>query len=143
MGAVEIVRVVIDTNVMISALFFGGTPGKLIPLWKGGSVKAFASKEIIDEYLRVLTYPRFRLSENEIDYLVYQEILPYFEVASSKRGPAIVKKDPSDDKFIRCAQACHSRTIISGDRHLLALKKFGGIKIVSPSQFLKIMDGKA
>lgn len=136
MGKIQVVRAVIDTNVIISALLFGGTPGELIPLWKAGRIKAFTSKEIVDEYLRVLTYPRFNLSENEIEFLIYQEILPYFEVVSPRKGPIVVSKDPSDDKFIRCAIASRSRIIISGDQHLLSIKKYAEIDILSPSHFL-------
>jgi len=137
MGAVKVVQVVIDTNVVISALLFGGTPGELVPLWKEERIKAFISKEIIGEYLRVLAYPRFNLSEKEIDYLLYQEILPYFEITTTKPGPIILEKDPPDDKFIYCAQASGSKIIISGDRHLLSMKKYGQIEIISPAQFIK------
>jgi putative PIN family toxin of toxin-antitoxin system len=137
MGKVEITRLVIDTNVVVSALLFGGVPGKLVPLWKSGRIRALASKEMIEEYLRVLTYPKFELSEEEINYLLYQEILPYFEIVWTKPGPVIVEEDPSDDMFIRCADAGKANTIISGDQHLLDLKSYGKIKILTPSQFLK------
>ena len=137
MGKVEITRVVIDTNVVVSALLFGGVPGKLVPLWKSGRIRALASKEMIEEYLRVLTYPKFELSEEEINYLLYQEILPYFEIVWTKPGPVIVEEDPSDDMFIRCADAGKANTIISGDQHLLDLKSYGKVKILTPSQFLK------
>ena len=121
MGAL---KVVIDTNVVISALLFGGEPGKLFAFWQRGIIKPSASKEIIDEYLRVLTYPKFKLSEEEINYLLYQEILPYFDIIDVHSGPRIIKKDSEDDKFIRCALAAGSRYIISGDQHLLALKEY-------------------
>lgn len=136
MGSINVVRTVIDTNVAISALLFGGTPGELALLWKTGRIKVFTSKEIIDEFLRVLAYPRFNLTENEIEYLLYYEILPYFIVSSPKTGSTIIKEDPSDDKFIRCAEASGSRFIISGDKHLLKRGKYGKIEILSPSIFL-------
>ena len=137
MGKVEITRVVIDTNVVVSALLFGGVPGKLVPLWKSGRIRALASKEMIEEYLRVLTYPKFELSEEEINYLLYQEILPYFEIVWTKPGPVIVEEDPSDDMFIRCAEAGKANAILSGDQHLLDLKSYGKVKILTPSQFLE------
>jgi putative PIN family toxin of toxin-antitoxin system len=132
------VKVVVDTSVVISALLFGGAPGKLIPLWQSGAIKPFASKDIVDEYLRVLTYPKFKLSEEEINFLLYQEILPFFDVIDVRRGPQIIKKDPHDDKFIRCALAAETIYIISGDRHLLTLKSCKKIKILSPAEFIKI-----
>jgi len=139
MGKVEITRVVIDTNVVVSALLFGGVPGKLVPLWKAGSIRVLASKEMIEEYLKVLAYPKFGLSEEEINYLLYQEILPYFEIVRTKLGPVIVEADPSDDMFIRCAEAGKANAILSGDQHLLDLKSYGKVKILTPSQFLEDM----
>jgi putative PIN family toxin of toxin-antitoxin system len=137
MGKIKVTRVVIDTNVVLSGLLFGGVPGNFIPLWRSGHIRPLASSEIIDEYLRVLAYPKFELSEEEINYLLCREILPYFEIVTVKRGRVIVKEDPSDDMFIRCAVAGKAEIIISGDRHLLALKSYGKIKILTPSEFLK------
>ena len=137
MGKVGINRVVIDTNVLVSALLFGGTPGKLIPLWKSGRIQPLASKEMIDEYLRVLAYPKFKLSEEEIKFILYQEILPYFEAVQTKRGRVIIPDDPSDDKFIRCAKTGKATIIVSGDEHLLALKSYGKVKILTPTRFLE------
>jgi putative PIN family toxin of toxin-antitoxin system len=134
MGAV---KVVVDTNVIVSAMLFGGKPGKLIPLWQRGTIRPLASKEIIDEYLRVLTYPKFKLSEEDVNFLLYQEILPYFEVIDVEPGPRIIKKDPECEKFIRCALAGKAKWIISGDRHLLALKAYQKIKILTPSDFMQ------
>ena len=131
------VKVVVETNVLVSALLFGGKPGKLIPLWQRGKIRPLASKEIIDEYLRVITYPKFKLAEEEINFLLYQEILPYFEVIDVESGPRIIIKDSEDDKFIRCALAGKAKWIVSGDRHLLAIKTYRKIKILTPSDFLQ------
>ena len=136
MGKIKVKRIVIDTNVVISAFLFGGEPGELVPLWKNGRIEPLASKEIVDEYLRVLTYPNFGLSQKEIDFILYQEILPHFEIVRAKPGPIIVRDDPSDDKFIRCAEAGNAKTIISGDQHLLRLKRYRAIEIMTPAQFL-------
>ena len=130
-------RVVIDTNVVISALLFGGPPAKLIPLWQARRIQPLASKEIIDEYINVLAYAKFKLSEEEIKFFVYHEILPYFEVVRSKPGHVIIREDPSDDKFIRCAETGKANVIISGDQHLVNLKSYGNLKILTPTQFLK------
>lgn len=128
---------VIDTNVIVSAILFGGIPGELISLWKSGHIQPLASKDIIDEYIKVLTYPKFDLSEKEINYILYNEILPYFEIVTLKPGRAIIQVDPSDDKFLHCAKAAKASVIISGDRHLLSLKSYGKIRILTPSQFLE------
>ena len=137
MGKIKVVSVVIDTNVVVSALLFGGVPGEIVNLWKTGIIQPKASKEIVDEYIRALAYPKFGLTEEEINFLLYHEILVYFDVVTVKTRQKIVKDDPSDDKFIRCAQAAKSRIIISGDQHLLKLKSYRNINIITPAQFLK------
>ena len=130
------IKVVIDTNVIVSAILFGGIPGELIPLWKSGRIKPLASKEIIDEYIKVLAYPKFELSETEINYILYNEILTHFDIIQIKDTPKIIKVDPSDDKFIHCAKAGKASVIISGDQHLLRLKSYQKIKILTPAKFL-------
>ncbi len=129
-------KVVIDTNVLISAFLFGGIPGRLISLWKGQHIQPLASKEIIDEYLRVLAYPKFQLSSEEIKYLLFQEILPWFEILEVSTGPKFIAEDPSDDKFIWCAEAGGANFIISGDQHLLACQT-KKIIVLRPVEFLR------
>jgi len=131
------IRVVIDTNVLVSALLFGGKPGKLVSLWKKGKIQPCLSREMVDEHLRVLSYPKFELSENEIEYLIYHEILPYFEMIAVKERPEIVHADRSDDKFLHYAAAARVASIISGDHHLLALKAHARIPILTVDQFLR------
>jgi putative PIN family toxin of toxin-antitoxin system len=139
MGKVQMKSVVIDTNVIVSALLFGGKPGKLIQLWKAGQIQPLISKEITEEYLRVLAYPKFNLSENDIGFLLNHEILPYFKAVKIKPGrwKTTIEDDPSDDMFIRCAVSGICKIIISGDRHLLDLKTYGKIRILAVSLFFK------
>jgi putative PIN family toxin of toxin-antitoxin system len=134
-GAFQVNRVVIDTNVLVSGLLFGGAPGEIVNAWKEGRIQPICSAEIVEEYLKVLAYPKFRLSEEEIDFLVTNEILPFFEVVEVKSGRSYVKKDPSDDKFVRCAVAGRARAIISRDEHLLGLVR-SPVPVVSPVEFL-------
>ena len=131
------IRVVIDTNVFLSALLFGGTPGKLIPLWKSGKIQPQLNKEIVAELLRVLAYPKFELSETEIQYLLFVEILPFCNTVTSKSGPVIIKEDPSDDIFLRCCEISKAKALISGDSHLLDLKFYWNVPILKPSEFLR------
>jgi len=131
------IRVVIDTNVLVSALLFGEKPGRLASYWKKGEILPYLSREMADEYLRVLSYPKFELSENEIEYLIYREILPYFEMTVVKKRPKIVRADRSDDKFLHCAATACVECIISGDHHLLALKAYDGIPILTVDQVLR------
>ncbi|MEA3241615.1 MAG: putative toxin-antitoxin system toxin component, PIN family [Pseudomonadota bacterium] len=131
--------VVVDTNVVISGLLFGGIPSRLVSLWKAGLIKPIFSKKILDEYLRVLAYPKFSLSEAEIAFLLKHEILPYFQAIdiSSESHEVIIESDPDDDKFLLCALTGTCDFIISGDRHLLELKSYHGTKIATPADFLE------
>jgi len=129
-------KVVIETNVLVSGLLFGGHPGELITLWKERRIQPLSSRDIMQEYLRVLAYPKFRLTEEEIEYIFSQEVLPWFEVIMVKPGQPFVIDDPSDDKFIWCALEGRAEAIISSDHHLLKLISCP-VPIFSPSEFLR------
>ena len=135
MGSKKIKRVVIDTNVLVSALLFNGTPGELITLWKEKRIEPVCSKDIIDEYLRVLAYPKFNLTDIEIDYLLSVEILPWFHPVFVPDGKPYIKNDPRDDIFIWCAIEGKAHVIISGDNHLLKMKN-PPVPVLSVTDFL-------
>jgi predicted nucleic acid-binding protein len=94
------------------------------------------SRAMLDELLRVLAYPKLRLSEEEIHYLLYAEVLPHVEITEVLPGPAVVTADPADDMFLHGAREARASCIVSGDRHLLRLKSYKRIEILSPSEFL-------
>ena len=129
--------VVVDTNVVISGLLFKGVPGRIVALWRTGAITPYASSEILDEYIRVLAYPKFQLSQQEIEYLLYREILPYFETVIPWKDEPVLSQDPADDKFIHCALDGSIETIISEDSHLLDLGKYKSICIMHPADFLQ------
>ena len=131
-------RVVIDTNVVVSGLLFGGLPGRIVDLWKAKHVLPLCSGEMMEEYLRVLAYSKFGLSESEeeIHFLVKHQILPWFDAITVRPGKRFVRADPSDDKFIWCALQGRAKAIISGDEHLLRHKS-PPIPILPVQKFLK------
>ena len=133
------IRIVIDTNVLIFGLLFGGTPGKLVLLWKNSKIRPLTSTAIFQEYLRVLAYPRFHVSKAEIDYIISVEILPWFEIIDVSPGKPMVLEDPADDKFIWCALSGEAEAIISRDDHLLSLPD-PPVPILTPSRFLNQMQ---
>jgi len=130
-------RVVVDTNVIVSALLFRSEVSQIHKLWKEGIFIILLSKPIIDEYLRVLAYPRFGLLPEDIKYLLYREVVPYSEVVDVTSSLSVVNDDPDDDKFIALAVDAKADFIVSGDRHLLDIGEYEGIPVVSVSDFLK------
>jgi len=130
-------RVVLDTNVVVSALLFRGELSCLHALWKKKAFVIAASREIIEEYIRVLAYPKFKLTEREIEALINEELLPYIEPVTDCEDINGVCQDPDDDKFLACAVAGNVDFIVSGDAHLLSLKKYEGRAIITAEKFLK------
>ena len=131
-------RVVIDTNVLVSALLFGGTTGRIVSFWKGRLITALFSKETFQEFSLALRYPKFALTEEEIRDIVEEEVLPFFEVVKVKEKIKGICSDPDDDKFLSCGIAGAAEFIVTGDRHLLAVKEFRSVRIISPSKFFSL-----
>lgn len=135
---VKIPRVVFDTNVVISALLFEGEASRILPLlWREKRIKFLVSKEVIEEYIKVLSYPKFSLNNEEIEYLTKEELLPFIEPVQTVRQLEIIKDDPADNKFLCLAIDGNADYIVSGDRHLLELKTFHKIKIITINKFLE------
>ena len=80
--------------------FFSGLPGRLVPAWQASRFQPVLSSAIFDEYLRTLTYPKFRLTPAEIRALAEEEILPFFETVHLKVSPFKMLRDPDDAKFM-------------------------------------------
>jgi hypothetical protein len=129
-------RVVVDTNVLISS-FFGGNPRKIIDLWKTGEITLCLSPAIIEEYLAVLR--RMGLEEEqEIGELVDLFARGIHLLFTAKTPELkVVAADPADDKFIECAAALKAVAIVTRDKSLKEIKNYMGIKILSPGEFLK------
>lgn len=133
-------RIVVDTNVLVSGLLFGGVPGRIIDLGRQGRLRIVATRDILFEYLRVLAYPKFKLTKTEIRGLLDEVILPLVDAVRVDAVPAVIGTDPSDDKFLAAAAAGSADAVVSGDRHLLALKTYRGIPIETAADFLKKWD---
>ncbi len=130
-------RVVLDTNVYISAILFGGNCEEILRLANLGSFDLLLSKDILLEIKSVLKY-KFNWTGKQvtttISYLkdITTEIKPDISID-------IVQDDPSDNKVIECALAGNAHYIVTGDRnHLLPLKKYKKIKFISPAEFLRL-----
>jgi uncharacterized protein len=132
----KIRKIVLDTNVFISALLFEGEASKLVNLWKQGQVVPLVSAETLTEIARVLACPKFDLENREIKSLINEDILPYVETVKIIRPIECVCPDPGDDIFLACAVNGKAEAVISGDRHLLSLKEFEGIPILKIADLL-------
>ena len=130
----EKLKVVIDTNVLISSLW-GGKPHDIIELWDKNKLLVIVSQQIIDEYFNVLN--RFELTEEDIEDLTILFSDPQKSLlVEPKTRTRIIKKDPADNKFLDCALEGKADYIISGDKHLLKLEKFKKIPIINHSNFV-------
>ena len=136
----EIMRVVLDTNVLISALLFKGELSRMVRLWQKGRIIPIISKETFDELRAVLEYPKFSLSRAEIKSLIEHEILPFFEVVNVSKHVRGACRDPGDDKFISCAISANAECIVTGDKDLSDLKKYQSVRIIHASNFIKMFD---
>jgi len=131
-------RVVLDTNVFISSFLGTGSPRKIIDFWKEGKITVCLSKEIVDEYVEVLE--RLGLSgEKEVEEFLQLFARNFHSLFTAKTpNLEIVKNDPDDNKFFECAVALKAQFIISGDKAVLKIKNYMGIKVLSPKQFITL-----
>lgn len=144
--AAEIMRVVLDTNVLISGLFWKGKAAKILDLAEKGEITICFTEEILDEVTRVLSYPRIFKHLQKAD-LKIEDVLQcltrqveFYQDSIQLRN--VIREDPADNKFLSCALVSQAKYIISGDHHLLKLKSFVDILIITPAQFLSIFKNK-
>lgn len=134
-------KVVLDTNVLVSVLLFGGRLEEIYKAWKSGKLTLLFTEETLEEFVKVLHYPKFGLSEEEIDYLLYVEVLPFSEVIEKVYTLSENScRDKDDTKFLECALSGKADFIVSGDNDLLTLKEFKGIRILNPSEFKEVLE---
>ena len=130
-------KIVLDTNVFVSGIFFGGPPGKILEAWHDGRVKLVVSLDILDEYQRVGGELAIQFSDIDLS--------PFFELLALTGEfydcPPLAEEvcsDPDDDKFFACAVASRCGCIVSGDKHLLQASGYGGIEVLKPRQFVDL-----
>ena len=126
-------KVVLDTNILVSALLFKRELAGIVDLWKKGRIIPVLSKETFAEFKAVLEYPKFSLTRQEIKVIIEEEVLPYFEVIEVTDNIKGICRDPDDDKFIACAVSASADFIVTGDKDLLDMGKFRSVKIISAS----------
>ena len=131
-------KVVIDTNVFVSASF-GGIPKEVIGYIDRAECKLCISQPIVEEYLNVL-------NRNGSSRLLLEKVIFYCTEADTVTDANllptlhVVEKDPSDNKFIECAVALQADFIITGDRALLEIGEYDNIQIVTPREFIEAIE---
>jgi|SRR3989338_3000463 len=135
-------RIVPDTNVLISGTFWEGEAFRIMQLIEQRKVHCFLSKDILEEYNRVMHSDEI-LEKIEEKHLavksVLLKVLEVCEIVDPKRKVHVVKDEPADNRILECALEAQADYVITYDAaHLLKLKEFEGIKIVSPTEFLRI-----
>ena len=131
----QIPKVVIDTNILISGFGWKGKPKKILKLIETRKIKNFTSLDIIEEVKRVVSYTKLGFT-GDLQAEIIEFIYFYSEIVKPKERLDIVKEDPDDNKFLECAVEAKAKYIISGNRHLLNLKTFRGIGILTANDFL-------
>jgi uncharacterized protein len=133
-------RVVLDTNVVLSALLFRGGPAAQVRIaWMAGRFVPLASAATAQELVRVLAYPKFKLSADEQHDLL-ADYLPWVQIVEIPDPPPATPpcRDPLDLPFLRLAIAGKARTLVSGDKDLLVLAGARGLcPILSVEQFCR------
>lgn len=127
-------RIVLDTNVLISGIFFTGPPNKILQAWKNKKIQIVISPDIYSEYVRVAELISNRYPGIDISGIL-NLIAVHAEIIQSSNLPEQVCEDPDDDKFLACALSGKVEIIVSGDKHLLHLDGYKGLSIIKPRKF--------
>lgn len=129
-------RVVLDTNVLVSGVFFGGVPGKILSAWAAGDVLLVLSPAILAEYRRVGHELGIRRPEVAASFeAVLSTIAMNAMIVDPPPLDAPVSDDPADDMFLAAAVACHASIVVSGDKDLLRVSGWQGIIVLTPREF--------
>jgi putative PIN family toxin of toxin-antitoxin system len=127
-------RVVFDTNIWISGLLWRGKPYQCLLLARSGIVQLVYCPQMVAELIQKLRQV-FGFSENRIQAVLYdlRRVAQRVEITGDLH---VVFDDPDDDKFVECAAVAGAKVIVSGDHHLLDLREYDGIQILSAAEFL-------
>jgi len=134
-------KIVIDTNVIVSGIFFNGKPRELLRECFNGKYEIICTKEIFLEYVETIEKLSKRYKQR-----VREEIIPILldnVTIIENVDDGKYSRDPDDDKFINCAKSSGAKYIITGDNDLLVLEKIGDIRLLTVADFLKEKEDKS
>ena len=133
------IRAVLDTNILISGLVFGGKPAAILDQVAAGRISLYISPALADEFRRVLEL-KFKGHLNSISDTLAELSDMWHLVYPPKFNRTFIKADPDDDRVLECALYCKADCVVSGDKHLLNLRQFKEIPILTPHEFLSGFD---
>lgn len=128
-------RIVVDTNVFVSGVFFSGPPHRILEAWRSRTIDLVLSSEILDEYERVGRMLALQFSGVDLSPFL-QLLATHAHLVKAAPMEQQICTDPDDDMFLACALAGHVRLIVTGDRALLNASGYHGIRIVRPRTFV-------
>jgi putative PIN family toxin of toxin-antitoxin system len=134
-------RIVLDTNVLVSAIIADGKPRELLRRGIANQFSIVTSELILKELGLVLRRPKFKTSEDEVNRIIIA-LMQTAEIVNVTTKLKVVEDDPKDNMVIETAYDGGAEMIVTGDSHLLALKDFEGIKITTVGQMLAFLGGK-
>lgn len=136
-------KVVFDTNVVVSGLLWGGPPNQLLKWTRDGVLDAVSCESAIAAVRRVLEYPKLANRVSALDSTPARMIAYLMNLVTHvpppEPIPAFVVEDPSDDLFLALASENRGRLLVSGDQHLLSLREYEGIPIVTPGEAVVVV----
>lgn len=135
------IRVVLDTNIVVSAFFWGGLPREVLNAARNKHCEIVTSEVLIEELKDVISRPKFvqqleRIDET-VETLIREGYQMLVEIVQPAKIEPVISDDPDDDAVIACALGGAADYIVSGDQHLLELGQYNGIRIVTVKQFLE------
>ncbi len=131
-------RVVLDTDVIVSAIIAKGKPRELFQRGISHEYILATPNRVLQELAKVLTRPKFKTSQEEIQRIIFT-LIHSSETVETKSRFRVVKEDPSDDEIINAAHDGGASQIVTGDKHMLRVKEFKETKIATVSQMLEIL----
>lgn len=135
------IKVILDANIYVSFFLTGGeTIASVFALWKRGEFEVFTSIDIVAEVYRIFRYPKIQKRITSVDQKALTRMVEDLVERVYPQERTHVLRDPDDEKYLEAASACDADYLVTGDRDLLSLKNFGTTRIVSPKEFVEILQ---
>jgi len=135
------VKAVLDTNVLVSGIFFAGVPGQILEAWADDRFELILTPTVFDEYLRICA--RLAASRPGLEYdAVLATIVGHGTLVADTTSEEAITVDPDDDKFMLCTRSAGG-IVVSGDTDLLDVSGWQGVQVLKPRDFLSQLDDPA